>query len=296
MGWGALMGLGSGLQSLGNTVSANAKDKAIQKLEADRLAHSEQRADAKAERERLQKLQEVQSTRNIQDSNGQWVRQSVNLEGTVLKEEPLDAATVTALGQEQEKAKFGLDHLRHQAAQDKLEEKYGEQGILADIAYKKAQAGREQSYSNLNDARADNVGVVKPTNYKPAAPPKASAPSRESLQAAFGVKDDAGKMVIDEKKYADFRRWKAQQQEVNPEYRSGEYSLDQYLAGKNARADVSIDGGPTVKVAPQAVDTAGQLYTLIKDRRAEGKPDLSRDELIGLAEQGLKTEIGRAHV
>jgi len=61
------------------------------------------------------------------------------------------------------------------------------------------------------------------------------------------------------------------------------------LAGKNARADVSIDGGPTVKVAPQAVDTAGQLYTLIKDRRAEGKPDLSRDELIGLAEQGLKT-------
>jgi hypothetical protein len=282
---------GAAISNVGNMLMGIGKDKMLAKMEADKENRAEERAKAREERERLRKLNEVDKSRNIQTPDGKWMRQDVNMEGKVLNEEPLDAGTIDQLNYESTKRKYSLDAFAHDAAMDKLEDKYAEPEKQADIAYKNAQTGREQAYAGYQDARTVSTLTKDPNapKQKAYAPPKVSAPSRQSIESAFGKKGADGKMVIDEKAYGDFRKWKAKQQEADPEYRSGEFSLEQYMAGNNARVNISINGGPTVPVAAGAEDTAAGLEQVILDRRKSGKPDLSRDQLIEMGKQHLAT-------
>jgi hypothetical protein len=181
-----------------------------------------------------------------------------------------------------------LDDLVHKSAQNKLEEKYGEREILADLAYKESQAGREDSYAELNAARARHAGDPKTTSYKPPAPPKYTQPSKASLDAYF-TGDNA-------KKKASFEKWRADQIEVDPAYNNGEYALDQFKTGNSAATEQDVNG--TRQVVPAGyTGTVQALASTILEREKAGKPRPTHDELVTMAKNdyaghGISGKVG----
>lgn len=117
MGWGALMGLGEGLQQAGKMWQERDKQKLAEQLEIEREKRAETRQLAKEERDAKRLENTVVVTRPEQDDDGVWWMRGYNAAGTP-KGEPRLATQgeIKSASMQRDKDKVSLDKLVTDAA------------------------------------------------------------------------------------------------------------------------------------------------------------------------------------
>ena len=116
MGWGALMGLGEGLQQAGKMWQERDKQKLAEQLEREREERAEARAIAKEERTAQREATTVAEQRPEQDENGVWYMRGYNSAG-----DPIGQPRIATEGEIQsarmarDKDKASLDKLTSDA-------------------------------------------------------------------------------------------------------------------------------------------------------------------------------------
>lgn len=261
----ALGALGDSLSALGGIMMDRSKQKLAEQLEKDREDRADVRQQAKEAREQQRNLAVVQDWKPTQLPDGKWVEQGFNSEGKKISERAMDPSTIENIQFTRDKNKLTLEGLVQDIAAGNTKAKYADRSAEADIAAKEAQADYYRNYGNYYAAGGAKKNPPKETPYTDPAP--------QALKDAFGR---------DKKALAEFRKWRADQVEADPEYRNGAYSLDAYLSGKNATTTYNVNG-KNIDIPAGREATVGGLADIILNRRREGKPALSRDELTGMA-------------
>ena len=151
MSWGALAGLGQGMQQVGTILMDREKARVAEELQKQREARAEERERAKETRQAEREAAKVASTREVQDGN-RWVRRSYNSNGDVIREEDMATNEIDAI-------------LR---SQRKDEEDIRYKGALADYNVAKAEGEplrqrilneRTQAQIDTERARQTELGV-----------------------------------------------------------------------------------------------------------------------------------------
>lgn len=110
--YGLLQGLGAGLQQLGGSIF---KSKVLDKLKEEEAVRAEERAVAR-------EAKKVASQRVIRKGDGTMVRQHLNSQGDLVKEEPVDPYELEKIQREEQKEKSAAEKegLTVQGLQQKL--------------------------------------------------------------------------------------------------------------------------------------------------------------------------------
>lgn len=167
MGWGAMMGLGQGLQQVGGMMMDDYKTKLANKLETDREQHKEDFQKALLDRADAQKSLEVQTWTHVQDpSTKAWTTIGLNSQGKQVAERPTDPMEVTKFEADQQLAGMKLqDMISTIGYRDTRKELYPET-VAANIANKEA---RTEGETMKNDQQKARAGSLQGTGIDPGA-------------------------------------------------------------------------------------------------------------------------------
>lgn len=198
-GWGALMGLGEGLQQAGKAWQDRDKQKLADQLEREREERAEQRAIAKEERTAQRLATTVAEQRPQQDSNGVWYMQGYNAAGTPIGEPRIategeiqsarmardkDRVSLDKLTADAELAKFKADRAPLESEQeDRLFEQKLRAGE-ADIGATDAQAAyyRSGGSRGRGGLEAEDTGPIPTVDVA-----KSLVEEYEDLNKEFGL-------------------------------------------------------------------------------------------------------------
>src|SRR5690606_1408742 len=148
--------------------------------------------------------------------------EGLNSAGEVISERNMDPSTLDTINFEKKKREITLDRLITSRDLDAKK--------LADYDVDRS-LERRLTEAEIGARSRQYTGEDKK-------PPAFSAPSRDSVKAAFGKEDDEGNVVIDAVEHARFQKWRAK----HPEIRSGEEALSTYLYEKDAVTTTNIQG------------------------------------------------------
>ena len=186
MSWGALAGLGQGMQQVGTILMDREKARVAEELQKQREARAEERQRAKEKRDEEREAAKVADTREVQDGN-RWVRRSYNSKGYVIREEDMATNEIDAI-------------LR---SQRKDEEDIRYKGALADYNVAKAEGEplrqrilneRTQAQIDTERARQTELGVrARVAGQRGSSGTDGAAPTRE--QAITDVMKEAGDLT-----------------------------------------------------------------------------------------------------
>lgn len=172
-----MSGLGDALQMVGGNMMEMGKEQRLEKLRQEQEKRAEERDRRKEERAYQRELKKAQGEPRVIDRGGKKVMQYRNSEGTVVREEEVDAYTLEQLGRQDQKEKYSLDKiiqevelggkkLRDYDADKALDRRYDEARIATELSAREeniAQAGAakrrglEGSLTNEQEASVGNL-------------------------------------------------------------------------------------------------------------------------------------------
>lgn len=160
MGWGALMGLGQGLQQLGGSMQENAKAKMLQQLELDKEERAEQRQvereNRAAARQEAQRAKQVESTKFVQ-RDGAWFEQKLNADRAVVDEQLANKADIDRLNREERKEQASLDNLLTTQELNRKKLDTFEADRALDRRMQEAQISNYEASAQASRARGDSL-------------------------------------------------------------------------------------------------------------------------------------------
>ena len=160
MGWGAMIGLGSGLQQVGGMLMENNKQKLADKLEKDKEARAEARADKVYARDQAS----FDHTAVEQNPEGVWMQVDYAKSGDKLDSRLAPANVITEMNTKQQADKVSLENAilngkKTQAELDYLPEKQDldRRDTESQIAYRKTQGLADITRANNSGSGKDST-------------------------------------------------------------------------------------------------------------------------------------------
>lgn len=167
--WGALSGLGAGLQQFGNEWSDRAKAKLAEDLQRQREERREALDAAKEERRRQDALKQIdryQTTTDIDPATGQMTRQFRNSNGDLLRTEAVSQLEQDSIRRqaEAEEAKLrtqGLEATLTQLQVDRTPQKWAQEDAMHNQRLRSESALQAQRYASA--AASNRRGLEETT-------------------------------------------------------------------------------------------------------------------------------------
>lgn len=210
-----MSGLGDALQMVGGSLMDMGKEKRLEKMRQEQDARAEERDKRKEERAYQRELKKAQGEPRVVDRGGKKVMQYRNSEGTVVREEEVDAYTLEQLGRQDQKEKLGLDELlqkvelggkklRDYDTDKALDRRYDEARIAERLAARDENvaqagaAGRKGLEGTLTNEQEASVGNLTNMLVKETADLKEQYTGGDDpVMTAAEYRDIASKVIIE---------------------------------------------------------------------------------------------------
>lgn len=227
MAWGALMGLGQGLQSFGDSVY---KSKLAEKLEKEREARAEQRQIAAEQRAAAAKAKEVAKTELVEVSPGKWEVVDFNSLGEVLNRRAANPTDIKAKELGITAQEVGIEAGR-----------LGIAGTLLDNQLKGKKVADYDTDKGLERRLIEaQIGSTNRANTPEGRgkTPQFTSPAQGSLAAVFSKPNEMNEPQLDSNAVQDFFEWRAR----HPEIADGDMALSAYIATQRAEHQKNLEG------------------------------------------------------
>lgn len=210
-----MSGLGDALQMIGGNMMQMGKEQMLEEMRMEQENRAEEREKRREDRAYQRELKKAQGEPRIVDRGGKRIMQYRNSEGSIIREEEVDAYTLEQLNREDQKEKLSLEQisqtvelggkkLRDYDTDKALDRRYNEARIETELAARQeniAQAGaanRRGIEGNITNEQEASVGSLTNQLIKETSDLKAQYTGGDDPEmTAQEYRDVATKVIIE---------------------------------------------------------------------------------------------------